>query len=432
MADNPISQPTILVKKADGTSERITLEEFKKRKQGKSISSNVDLESASPNSSPAPANANLPTSASSEQVQKKEEIRDEGKTKEDLVSREKKHVKPLVVSKKGQVRRPIPLIPTTPAATTTKPIRRAIPLIPSTSQPVTAAAAETVIFPSGTSLPQVITEQHLSTTTPVVEVFEHPAPSVSHVSSLPKKQDRRSLLDEDMSEINLLKEKHGTGHAPTTQVDFSSSVQIPKDLEARASALILSWKKGIRDEHQFCEYVMKSPSEGGLGLSEGDAQKLFYEISGNATLIQPKVNSAPKPMPPSRPMTPKAVPKTVPTPPSVIQEVRAVRPTTSVMGPKEEIASFTIDDFRRLSRDPKTAASMVLSKFSGWKEESYLLYLQVRDSWRQSPLFRMYIDKTVEALSQRETIAAVLQGSDMTHDEYQALTEMTRKFEMMD
>ena len=27
------SQPTILIKKADGTSERITLEEFKKRKQ---------------------------------------------------------------------------------------------------------------------------------------------------------------------------------------------------------------------------------------------------------------------------------------------------------------------------------------------------------------------------------------------------------------
>lgn len=397
MADN-ISQPTILIKKADGTTERITLEEFKKRKQVKR----------------------------EESVVPDTEERGNLSTRED-VSR----AKPLVAHK-GQVRRPVPIIPT---VATSKPAsstpRRVIPIIPTTTS--STATSETNVSTPSSVAPQAVSEHHLATTTPVARIFQQPhSSSVASVAHT-KKEDLRSLLDEDVSEINSLRERESVYHVPTTQVNFSSSVVLPKDLEARASALILSWKKGIRDEYQFREYAMKSPAEGGLGLSPEDAQKLFFEISGNATLV---TASVPKPVPPRAsavpPLPPKPSMRPVSVPARVIQEVHTQDAVPTVMGPREEMLSFSIDDFRRLSRDPKTAGEMVLSKFSGWKDESYLLYLQVRDSWRQSPLYRMYIDRTVEALETRQTVATVLRGGDLSYAEYQALVEVNRKFEMLD
>ncbi|GEM_PF-3531174 len=407
MTDSIIKQqPTILIKKSDGTTERITLEEFKKRKQMKRTESGVSDTKDRSNSAR------------------------ETSTVSSIPHKDVPHVKPLVAHK-GEVRRPIPIIPTVATSKPSSPTpRRVIPIIPTT---VSASTSETNVSIPSSAVPQVVPEQHLATTTPVARIFQHPQSSVAVPVVSTKKEDLRSLLDEDVSEINSLRERESVYHLPTTQVNFSSSVTFPKDLEARLNALVLSWKKGIRDEHQFREYAMKSPADGGLGLSLDDTQKLFFEISGNATLVSA---SAPKPVPPrassAPPLPPKPSIPPVHAPARVIQEVRSGDTVPAVMGPREEILSFSIDDFRRLSRDPKTAGDMVLSKFSGWKDESYLLYLQVRDSWRQSPLYRMYIECTVRALETRQTVATVLREGQLSYTEYQALIEVNRKFEMMD
>ncbi len=375
MAD-AIAQATILVKKADGTTERVTLQEFKKRRAG--------------TQNPEP-----PV----------------------VTSQPKRRAVPMIEELPSQPiqRRVVPMIDEIPAREVTKteePTVRNIPAVEKKS--VTPAP------------PSVSTPHSVATTTPSIHVFEQPRASS-------KITDTRSLLDDDHAEIKEL----GLSHAPVTSVSFTSSVVIPKDLEARTSSLILSWKKGIRDKHQFLHYATKPAGEGGLGLSPVNAEKLFSEISHNAEL-----RAAPQPVRPAPRTTPvssggyeyqkKSIPQQIPNPPSLIREVASTQQSDRVMGPSEEAAALTLEDFRRLSRDPRVAGSMLQAKFEGWKDESYLLYLQVRDSWKKSPLFRLYIEKTTEAIEKNLTIAGVLQSGQMTHDEYLAVTEVNRKIGQMD
>ncbi len=411
MADVKI-QPTILVKKADGTTERITLVEFKRRKEMKSIASQTP-----------------PTQTASE-VQS-------SNSKVQIPTR---RVIPLV--EEVEVLIPKPVAP--------QPPRRVIPLVEEEEQTINN---EQLIMNNGERVerkreqilpttPVIQTETHITNATPVTKVFEHPITQKLADTARGKASDHQSLLDEDDSEIRAIGEKKGqmVSHTPAASVSFSSSVIIPKDLKARTDALILSWKKGIRDQYQFIEYAAKPASEGGLGLTKVDAIKLFEEISHFATLGSPQLQSrsapAPNPVPlassVSTPSQKKPQLNHIPNSTTLIREIAPTRDAATVMGPIEEAASLSILDFRRLSRVPKTAGEMVVAKFSGWKDESYLLYLQVRDSWRTSPLFRLYIEKTTEAVEKNLTITAVLQSGELTYEEYLAIAEVNRKLGQMD
>jgi hypothetical protein len=366
MADNQKSQPTILIRKSDGTTERVTLDEFKRRKMMKTSVESV----------PKKASAVLP--------------------------------------------HPIPLLfesdivhPKSVARPQTLP--HAIPLV-----------EESEVRTSARVMSTSSTTQAVATTTPVQHFFEHSSARFDH----------QSLLEEDVSEVATLRNTGESTHLGSGTAVFSSTVSIPPDLRSRAEALVLSWKKGVRDQHQFLEYALKSPRDGGLGLTEGEGRQLFADVTKNARVEPPKPVPPPRSrglVSPSIPSSASARPSLAPraTPASVIQEVSRATPVSTIMGPVEEAASFSIEDLRRLSRDPHKASEMFLAKFSGWKDESYLLYLQARDSWRGSPLFRLYIDMTVDALERGVTVAAFLEGSGLSYDEYLALATLNHEIEMI-
>lgn len=397
MTDGAQQQPTILIKKADGTTERISLQEFQKRK---ALAAN-----------PAPVQKSVqPTPVQKPQPQP---VQAPARRAISMVLEE-----PTVQQPPQPPRRPVLLVEDMLVGAPAQE-RRAVALIEDTSEEIS-------------HFPTTSTEQHIATVTPVTHFFAQPA-------TAPRTVDHRSLLDEDENEILHIKEKHKTTHAPTTNITFSSSVSIPSDLEARTSALVLSWKKGIRDRNQFLEYAAKPAMQGGLGLSERDAEQFFMDISGTALLGKPESAIKPRPLVSSQASRsvlssqPKKTPMNqAPQPASLIREIASTGNTTRVMGPVEEVASFTLEDLRRLSRDPKIASSMLLAKISGWKDESYLLYLQVRDSWKTSPLFRLYIEKTVEAIEKNISILSVLQGSELQYEEYIAIAEVNQKMGLMD
>ena len=389
-------QPTILIKKADGTSERISLEEFKRRKQSQAQNVSTDV-------------INKKRSVISDQVLEK---------KSDSQSPIKRTI-PVVEEVEKPLEKPVQ--------------RRAIPLVEESDM---VNSSQSMVDKKILATPVVSTEKHVAMTTPVVNVFSQPATS-KPASKKIQPMDHSSLLEEDESELHSLMKERAAVHGPAPLVAFSSSVNIPKDLEARMSALVLSWKKGIRDEHQFLEYAMKKERDGGLGLSQADAEKFFSEISNTATLSKAPQKSTPSPVSMvSQPRVPSQMKKppatSIPTSAPIIREVDSRDTAPRVMGPVEESAAFTIEDFRRLSRDPKVAAEMILAKFSGWKDESYLLYLQVRDSWKRSPLFHIYIDETAVAIQKRMTVAQILEGNELTYGEYLAIADINHKLGMMD
>jgi len=78
------------------------------------------------------------------------------------------------------------------------------------------------------------------------------------------------------------------------------------------------------------------------------------------------------------------------------------------LGPVDEIATFQLEDFRRLAGDPQQAAGRFLQKFETLKNESHILYVDAVHAWHTSPLYRQYQDVLVGALEQKKPVMEVL------------------------
>jgi hypothetical protein len=109
--------------------------------------------------------------------------------------------------------------------------------------------------------------------------------------------------------------------------------------------------------------------------------------------------------------------------------VRDVSPNVSAnVGPVEEIRSYTLPEFRRLSANPMEAIARFKQKFLNLREESFLLFTNALSAWRESPLYMSYINKVVESLNKKVAIQSLLTNSgDMQIKEMEALLQMEKE-----
>lgn len=353
MADN--TQPTILVKKADGTTERVSLADLKKR-TAKPVVTNEPVISPSP----APAKPVMP----------------------------EKKIEP------AEVKKPVLAKPTV------KP----------------------VVLP------------HSFTAKDAVPLAEDP--DISHPSLSKTVVPRQNDVDKVLAKF---------------------SFSVPADYVSRLRSVVLLAIKDIRSEADTRELVLRSIKEGGLGLTENQADELLSACQSISKLpmVAPKAipavvkpaglpaNTAPfnafvsKDPSVTQPVAPKAVPKpmeserpafskskTMTRP--VMRDVIPARP--AILDPVEEIAYMTLTDFRRLSSDPVTAAKKLSQKFINLKEESIILFLRSRDGWRRSPLYLDYVNLLAESL-QAQTPVSALSGKEngITSSELSALAGMEKE-----
>ncbi|MBI2990485.1 MAG: hypothetical protein HYY51_04885 [Candidatus Magasanikbacteria bacterium] len=85
-----------------------------------------------------------------------------------------------------------------------------------------------------------------------------------------------------------------------------------------------------------------------------------------------------------------------------------VEPISKATGPVEEMFGFSLMDFRRLAEDPESAAKQVSAKFEALKGESFLLYLEARRAWFQNFLFRQYQALLVRAINEGTGLSQIL------------------------
>lgn len=78
------------------------------------------------------------------------------------------------------------------------------------------------------------------------------------------------------------------------------------------------------------------------------------------------------------------------------------------IGPVDELRYFTLVDFRRMSSKPEEAAVRLKQKFINLRKESYILYLDALNAWRNSPLFNDYIGISAEALNNNKPLEGVV------------------------
>ena len=447
MADS--KQPTILVKKADGTKVRVSLEEFKKMRagelsQGGQVGNEESVKSNEERGMENPEKLRIGTSEEPSQTAGKSEMID---NEQKTMSNEPTNLQENNVPEE-KVEVPQPPAPPSPPQSVTL---------------VKKNVAEVEIDAP------VADENELSTTTPVADIFVNEAAANFEWDE----KDKKSLMDEDLSEVEDLKKK---GAVHVGQHDLEEHIKMPAvgiedDLKNRAKSLMISWKKGIRNEFQVMDYAMKDVEHGGLGLSEEQATRFFEKLKeskGNldnlfeivfekksnteeptkkeekVVMEMPKKEVATK----SETMTPvaKVETETPPqftmpvkkevnldfsqpyshTPPrSAIYDVTPPPVVAKTTGPKQEIADFSLVDYRRLARDAEKCADMLLSKFNGWKSESFMLFLDTIDGWHMSNLFKMYVETTSEAINKNITVEQFLQNKDpktfLTLEEYKSL-----------
>ncbi|MFH1789818.1 MAG: hypothetical protein ABH832_02000 [bacterium] len=100
------------------------------------------------------------------------------------------------------------------------------------------------------------------------------------------------------------------------------------------------------------------------------------------------------------------------------------------MGPVDEIQYFTLEDFRRLSDDPNQSAGRLKQKLINLKDESYLLYLDGLEALKRSPFYLNYMESVSKAfLSRQKLEIAIATGAkdrngDITLAEIQAIVNM--------
>jgi len=315
--------------------------------------------------------------------------------------------------------------------------------------------------PTG-SLPAVETPHDLSTTTPVIGIFKDEARASTewHVD------DYRSLLEDNNKETVV---PSAVAEQPMAQVkddnDFLSlllqkiSVHVPPDLQDRLKAILLSWRKGIRDKNQVYEYVTRPVEKGGIGLSIVDAQNLCNQLQGEKKQLSSlrrtlKLNSKEQVVtrniaPESRAEKDASVSEGRVSQSSVYpsiasskfgrqQVIHDVVPSIQkeekkAMGPEDEMAAFTLIDFRRLASDPQASAAQLLAKYENWKKESYVWYMDICRAWYRSPLYQEYARLTTETLisgvSIREALLQKGRGT-MTYEEYLAIVSMNKHLDI--
>jgi hypothetical protein len=119
---------------------------------------------------------------------------------------------------------------------------------------------------------------------------------------------------------------------------------------------------------------------------------------------------------PSRPPL-ASPPAPVPTPFSGVVEraprssarpvVSDVRKPKRTVGPVDELGLLTVDDLRRLDRDPDVALTKVWGKFQSLAKESFALFAEGVKAWRHSPLYKLYVTMGTESMASGRAVDEV-------------------------
>lgn len=326
----------------------------------------------------------------------------------------------------------------------------------------------------------------------IVQTIIKSAPVPSPKNTVPKpvtspkmtSADAISLLEEtDLHHSSAPTVASATREDEVEKIFSSLGFSVLPVFANRLRSVIQQRLKGIRGETETRELVLKPTTDGGLGLSEGQADILEQKCSamviknssGNISNIKPlktkelrdkvlqKFSEADLPanitpfngfvhapastnLPKTLPLTPpvKATPavkvelpkqlkpraesfkiSTESKPRPVMQDVTA---SPREMGPIEEVRYFRLLDLRRLASKPEEAVGRLKQKFINLKEESIVLFIDAMEAWHQCPLYVEYVQMVSRAFSSRTKLVGSEIGKDnITVNEIKLLVEMEKE-----
>ena len=177
--------------------------------------------------------------------------------------------------------------------------------------------------------------------------------------------------------------------------------------------------------------IPRIPRLGGVGLKAGGGLGIDWQTASNV--------GQPTPTPPKRGLEPtgqtmKPAMATMPQPEFKINSTQTkttmtdVKPVSFGGTPVDEIRNFSLTDFRRIAASPADAAARLRQKFTNLKDESIILFFQALEAWRGSSLYREYLAAVAESLAKRTPLTKAVDKQKIQLTEIAALVEMEKDF----
>lgn len=264
-----------------------------------------------------------------------------------------------------------------------------------------------------------------------------------------ERDDHASPLDDSFDEVEGAHLPiSGETDARVERVLSSLSLSLSNTQKQRLRPIVLSLIKDVRTPDQAREYLVRDEAGGGIGLTDMDAATVLDRVKNtqqkSAPAKVPVVTS--QQIKTSVPMDGGAMPGIVggvmpsggrqqmSTKPVMHDVVAAAVVAGSVaqnqtVGPVDELRTMTLEAARRLGSGATAMTQEIKERLDNLKNESYLLYLQGKNAWLQSPLYSEYRDIAVQALSSHQSLTAVLSAggkNGLSMEEYTQIVMLNR------
>ena len=157
------------------------------------------------------------------------------------------------------------------------------------------------------------------------------------------------------------------------------------------------------------------------------------------TIKRPSDIPLPKAMPPAA-LTPRpAAPSVAPTMhrertidrPAIADITRPVK----MLGPAEEMRTMTLMEFRRLGQGANESTKRLLEKFKQLQSESFTMWSEAINGWRQSEVYQLYLAMGRQSMEQAMGITEVIKQRSaanqlyLSEHEFGALADLNRQLQ---
>ncbi len=119
--------------------------------------------------------------------------------------------------------------------------------------------------------------------------------------------------------------------------------------------------------------------------------------------------------------------------PERTKQITEVKKRPIILGPVEELASFSLADFRRLALEPMVRANKILKRIEVLAEDSLTKKAKGIEAWRQSEVHRLYLKLGAESIRKGIKIEQLINEKianneeTLTLAEFDAVNELSRK-----
>ncbi len=110
-----------------------------------------------------------------------------------------------------------------------------------------------------------------------------------------------------------------------------------------------------------------------------------------------------------------------------------VRKKDKVIGPAEELSEITLNNFRKISKNPLEAIQKIIDKIDALEKDSYSKKAEAVNNWRQSEIYQIYLSMGKESMENDISIDKIIEKRALSRDkvlskeEFSAITDLNKK-----